>query len=142
MNAAVVDTSVIIKWFVMAGESHVAQAKALLLGHRLGEVRLHVPALALYEAGNAFLQCGHALTTAAQARCLSDLFLLEWSVHELTPPRALAAQTLAGQRAITFYDACFVTLAQELGVPLITADERLLRRLHPAPFVHSLASYA
>ena len=142
MSAAVVDTSVVIKWFVAAGEPHVEQAKALLTGHRLGDIRLHVPTLALYEIGNALLQCGRTLPPTEQMRCLTDVFALELTIHELTDQRANTALQLAATYAVTFYDACFVALAGELDVPLITADERLLRQCGTLPFVQSLAASA
>jgi predicted nucleic acid-binding protein len=49
------------------------------------------------------------------------LFSSSLLVHE--------ALDLALDRQISAYDASYATLAQSLGVPFITADERLVRKL-------------
>jgi len=61
-------------------------------------------------------------------------------LHPSVPllPRAFA---LASQFRISVYDCHYVALAEREGCELLTADDRLLRVLHPASsFITSLAS--
>ncbi len=141
MTALVVDTSVIVKWYAVPHEPDFARAKTLLLRHTQTQCRLHVPLLALYEVGNVLLQFRGRLSRQEALGRLADLFALELSLHPVTLSSALSALELAQTFTITFYDACFVALAQELNIPFITADVKLARQLESLPFVDLLASY-
>lgn len=141
MGACVVDTSVIIKWFTSQREPGFERARQLLLAHRAGRLQLHVPLLAFYETGNALLRYGGDLPIPTQLRCLTDLYAVGLSVHTITLRQALAAHEAAHAFALSFYDACFIALAQELDLPFVTADERLCRQVVALPFVEPLASF-
>lgn len=140
MVEVVVDTSVIIKWYSIHQEPEFERAHILLVEHTRQQCPLHIPALALYEAGNA-LRHSPRLSVQEQLRSLADLFALGLSIHPLSMARATAAHEVAALFDVSFYDACFVALAQELDVAFITADERLHHRIAALPFAHTLASY-
>lgn len=140
MTEIVVDTSVIIKWYSVHQEPAFEHAQTLLVRHTRHQCHLHAPELALYEAGNA-LRYSARLSVQEQLRSLADLFALGLSVYPLTLLRATAAHELSSVFGISFYDACFVALAQELDVAFVTADDRLHRQVASLPFAHPLASY-
>ena len=140
MVEAVVDTSVIVKWYSVHDEPEFERARTLLVEHTRQQRHLHVPVLALYEAGNA-LRCSTRLSAQEQLRSLTDLFALGLSVYPLTLIRAATAHELSAVFGVSFYDACFVALAQELDAAFVTADERLHRRVASLPFAHTLAFY-
>ncbi len=140
MNELVIDTSVLVKWFVLPRERDFPAAEALLLDHVHHRRRLHIPMLAFYEFGNVLLRAGNGLKASAPLTCLSDVYALGLSVHPLTGPRALLALELAHTLHMSFYDSCFIALAQELGIALVTADEKLRRRADALPFVHLLGA--
>jgi predicted nucleic acid-binding protein len=54
----------------------------------------------------------------------------------------LRSVEIARTHGISIYDAVYVTLAEALGAVLVTADEKLARRLTALPFVHFLGDFA
>lgn len=48
------------------------------------------------------------------------------------------ALTLAHEKKLTAYDACYAVLAQRLIVPLITADETLVKAIDRAVWIGDL----
>ena len=125
----VVDASVGIKLFLQ--ESLSDRADALFAG--LTEVppaRLYVPDLFYIECANILWKYtwrfDYPLESARQdAADLARLPLQVVSTADLIE----SALALATTQGITAYDAAYVALAQRLSLPLVTADEALVRRL-------------
>ncbi len=134
----VLDTSVLIKWF-RQGEVLADHALRWRDAYLQGEVEIAVPSLVAYELANV-LRYKDDLTTAQVGEAVQSLFDmgLKWvAPSALTMRRAVA---IAREREVTVYDAVFVSLAEALGADLVTADERLVRRLSGFPFVHLLGA--
>lgn len=118
--AAVVDASVAIKWVVAELQSDRAVA--------LARSRLVAPDLLLVE-------CANILWKKSRRRELSDAeataaaALLEAADVELLPARGLTERTVALACALGHpaYDCCYLAVAEARGLPLITADEALVR---------------
>lgn len=125
MTRLLIDTSVLIKWFHSDGESELPQARALRSAHVAGELDAHMLDLATYEVGNV-LSRALRWTGADVADQLDDLHTI------LGPPLVMAsvwlrsAASLAHTHALSFYDANWAAAAGEMGIPLISADRRLL----------------
>lgn len=124
-----VDASVAFKWLIPdAAEDDVSAAKALLLEHLEGRVKIIVPALLYYEVGNILL-FGRSRRPIGQAvEVLADLYAIPLEVAPLTVLSADLTLRLASLRGISFYDATYVGLAEMSNCPLITADRRLVER--------------
>ncbi len=123
MRQAVVDASVAAKWVVE--ERHSAEA-ALLLGFDT----LYAPDHWRAEAVNVlWSKVFHGDLTQADAEERMTV-LLRAPITE-TPIATLMPRAfqIAVVRMVTVYDALYVALAEQRGVPLVTADERLVRRL-------------
>lgn len=120
----VVDASITIKWVIPEILSDAA--------HRLrdGEDELLAPDLLLVEVANALWK----KTTARELsprEADTALDLVGHSGIDLhpTPPLLPRAMEVARRLAHPVYDCVYLALAERERVPLVTADQRLLRRL-------------
>lgn len=120
-----IDTSVLIKWFHDAGESELAQARAIRDAHIRGDLDAHVLDLAIYEVGNVLAR---ALKWAAVdvSDQLDDLLAIVGSPIMMAQGWLRDAAVLAETHALSFYDASSAATAVALNVPLVSADRRLL----------------
>jgi predicted nucleic acid-binding protein len=124
-----VDASVGVKLFLEESGSEEAERLFALLGRDPPHV-IAVPDLFFIECANVFRSRVHRrLMTAEQARqafaILRTLPLQTVSSPEVTP----AALDLALALGLSVYDGTYAALAERLGVPLVTADGRLARKL-------------
>jgi len=120
---------VAFKWLIPdAAEEDVPAAKALLVDHMEGRVKIAVPALLYYEVANILLFGRSRPPADEAAEALSDLFSIPLAVVAPAPDAADAALRLASQHGLSYYDASYVELAEAVDCLLITADQRLARR--------------
>jgi predicted nucleic acid-binding protein len=120
-----VDTSVLIKWFHVEGESEVAAARALRSAHLAGDVQAHVLDLAFYEVGNVLLRA-LSWPPEAVADQLDDLVTICGTPLVMQQPWLRDATHLSAQNGLTFYDACWAGAARGVSVSLVSADRQLL----------------
>ena len=124
----VVDASVAIKLFL--AEPLSSEAHSLFACLADAGSAFHVPDLLYAECGNILwkhVQRGNGTAALATAHFAAVAKL----PLQRTPTADLGgdALALALSHGISVYDACYVALSQRLGVPLITADEKLTNRL-------------
>lgn len=121
MTEAVLDASVVLKWLGSAGERGFAEARRLQEKHERGTLWVVIPGLVLLEvlnvAGRRWKWPGDALRELVAA-----LEQLELDVAE----PALASVAAWVDRGLTAYDAVYVALAEERGIPLVTDDRTIL----------------
>jgi predicted nucleic acid-binding protein len=115
------DASVIAKWFKTSGEANVAEAQLLRQRFLDGTVGLTVPRLLFLELVNTAARRWRWSPAHLDALA-ADLVRLPFAIHE---PRLEAVAHWSG-RGLTAYDASYVVVAGERGVPLITTDEQVL----------------
>ncbi|MBC7226388.1 MAG: type II toxin-antitoxin system VapC family toxin [Thermoflexales bacterium] len=94
----VVDTSVVIKWFVPEPLSQ--EARRVLLGYQSGAYRLIAPDLLVAEFGNVL-----------------------WKKHRF---EGLTLEEVAITHTRTVYDSLYLALSLREQCPYVTADERLI----------------
>lgn len=121
MTDIVVDTSVVVKWYLP--EQHHEAARALRDTYLEGEIDLFAPELLPFEAINALRYSGQfdpdQLTAAAQS-------LSEYGIDFVSFRNAGSVADIATDLDITVYDAAYVALAERLDTTAYTADETLL----------------
>lgn len=124
----VVDASVAAQ--VVSPEPLTAQATALFALLSGGRAVFHVPELFYLECANIFWKKKQrGVCSESQAvQALSDLLALPL-ICTTHVGLAVEALKLAVALDITAYDACYLALAEWLGVPFITADQKLERKL-------------
>lgn len=124
----VVDASVIVKWFLHHQESDRDRALALRDLHISGRSTIYIPRLALLEVLNAVRFSPKADEEVGETalEALQDLYL-EIKPDDVDVLRK--ANAIAWAYKITIYDALYVALAEQVGYPLITADEVMVKKL-------------
>lgn len=131
----VVDASVAVKWFLPEPLADLADGILTLL--RSGAAHLIAPDLIIAELGNALLR--RVRSSELQPHEPNEMLeqFLELSM-DLQPMRMLAtAASDIGVRAkCSFYDSLYAATAQDSGVPLVTADDELIRLLRRAGLGH------
>jgi len=128
----ILDTSVVVKWF--SEEEFTDKALEIRERIRMGEERVIVPDLLLYELANA-LKYNPSFDANDVSDALTSIF--DMDVNIVTPIRGIinVAVTLAFEYDITVYDAFYVALAKDLELAFITADKRLCERVRGLDFV-------
>jgi predicted nucleic acid-binding protein len=125
----VIDASVGIKLFLAEPLSEQADALFDHLADPL-PARLYVPDLFFIECTSVLCKYVRRFGYLAEAaqRDAADLVRLPLQVAS-TVALAEPAFSLVVKHGITAYDAAYVALAQRLSLPLVTADEALVRQL-------------
>lgn len=125
-EAALLDTSVVVKWFILEEDSE--KAANLRQAHGRDELLLHAPDILLMELANALLYS--PLVSAGEIpqalRLSSDL---EIAIVPFDLDVLISSISLSQEHDLAVYDAYFLALAQALELPLITADRKMLSRL-------------
>ncbi len=136
----VVDTSVLIKWIKTRDEDLVAEAGVLLKRIERTPLEVAVPALLLYEVGNILL-VKTRLRPADLARAMDQISAFPLVVADPEPDRLRRAARLGRELELTFYDASFVALAEELDCEFVTADRRLYEASRRLPRMRHLSEF-
>jgi predicted nucleic acid-binding protein len=122
MSEAVLDASVVLKWFHSEGEDRVKESRELRTRFEAGELRVLAPPLLWLELLNvAARRWGWAPTRLEQLAATLPNLGFELPEPELSSVARWAASGL------TAYDAAYVAVAEQAGVALITDDEQIVR---------------
>jgi predicted nucleic acid-binding protein len=120
------DTSVVVKWFVPEEDSE--KALSLRRAHVDRELQLYAPEVLLMELANA-LRYSSEFSAGEIVEALETPFELNILLVPFSLDALNLAVTLGMEHDLAVYDAYFLALAQAMEIPLITADRRLLSRL-------------
>ena len=126
----VVDASVGIKLFLMEDGTEAAHQ---LFSQLTADppVHLYVPDLFFVECGNILWKYTRRFDYPVDNARQDAINLTTLAIHSVSTANLLnTALKLAVTYGITVYDASYAALAQQLEIPLITADNPLIRKLH------------
>lgn len=121
MAEIVVDTSVVVKWYIP--ERHHEQARALRDAYLDGKCDLVAPALMPFEAINALKYSGHYDGDRLEDASKS---LPEYGIDLVPFSKTGPVAEIADDLDITIYDASYIALARKLDTKAYTADGNLL----------------
>lgn len=131
----VVDTSVVIKWYVEEEDSD--KAEVILDDYKEGKLQLVEPDILVYEFVNV-MRYNRSFSSGERMECIRNLYDLE--IYLISPYQSLIekANKTAENTNISIYDSVFISVAQELGCEFITADEELYNKVKSLEFVKLL----
>jgi predicted nucleic acid-binding protein len=128
----IVDTSVVLKWFVREGESDVGAADELRDAHLQGRCSMWSPDFMLLELANA-LKAGRRFSVSEVGLILRSLRNLQLRIEGVRWEILSHAVAIASHHRTSVYDSYFLASAIESGAVLVTADEIFLRQVGPHP---------
>lgn len=136
----VLDTSVVVKWFVLPPEDDLEAALTIRRRVVEAELDLIVPDLIFYELANV-LRYQPQLGVDDVANALDSLETMDLDVRPFSYPLGKEAVRLAKAAGITAYDAYFIVFAEAFECPLVTADRRCYARVKSRPSVKLLQAW-
>lgn len=143
-EALVVDASVATKWH-LTDEADTDKARLLLTRFAQGKAELVAPDYIRYEVPSAITVATQGrqprLTQQQGQEAIEEFLSLQIRTLD-SNELILAAYPLAHQYGCAFYDALYVSLANKLSLPFITADRRLYRRIHHLPSIIWIGDYS
>ncbi|AWS00416.1 type II toxin-antitoxin system VapC family toxin [Metallosphaera hakonensis] len=134
---AVVDASVVIKWF--ANEEHSDKSLLLRDAYAKGLDDLFSPCILPFEVING-LKYSYNLgenELIEISRILNDFQITLYPFDHLMDE----AVSLSSRYGITIYDASYIALGKTLDEKVYTADEKLLRKVRGLTFVAHIKDF-
>ena len=129
---AIIDASVVVKWF--NAEEFSESAEYLKEKHMKAEITLVSPVMMVFEVLNA-LRYNPELGADDVKEALDDLLGIQIKLYPVEEWLSEAI-LLAYDRGLTVYDASYIALAGHLGCLLYTADTKLLEKVKAANIRH------
>lgn len=121
----VVDSSVIVKWFVKKDEQDLARAMWLKNQFLAGKCNLVVPDLIFYEIANV-LKTKKEFRQKTVLKAINLLFDYRFQSVWPSSTTFVSAAGIAYKHQLSVYDAVYLAIAKETGYPFLTADKKLL----------------
>ncbi len=134
---AVVDASVVIKWF--AKENYSEEANRLKKAYAEGLIDLNAPCILPFEVING-LKYTYSLGEVellSISKILDDFQINYFNYYDLYEEMV----SLSLKYGITIYDSAYIALGKVLNDEVYTADEKLLRKVKDLSFVKHIKDF-
>lgn len=125
MGTVVIDTSVIVKWFVQ--ESDTAKTQDILKQQKNNKIQIILPDIVLLELVNA-LYWGKKFEYENIVKALEIMSRIKIIYKKVNDSLLLTSLLLMVKHKIQSYDALFIALAEQEKCPLITVDRKHHRK--------------
>lgn len=135
MEKIVLDSSVILKWFL--AEAGRKKALTLRKKHEQGKLQVCISRFLFLEITNVLLYKAFLPLEKCLA-CLRQLSQYQMMAFEFCLPDLEKIAQVARKHEISAYDASYVVLARSLNCKLVTADKKLFRKTKTFSFVKLL----
>ena len=126
MEKIILDTSVILKWFIK--EENSPEAKKILVRLENQKIQIFLPELSKYELGNGLLK-GKQLPFSKVKPLLISFYNLPITFIVQNQKLSLLTYQIAEKLNITYYDASFLALAKQQNATLITANPKHQKKI-------------
>jgi predicted nucleic acid-binding protein len=130
----VADSSVVITWLHKEGEEYAGDCLRLAGDFAANRVKIVVPDLFFMEIAN-FVTLKHRRMPELWA-AFEALTEFDFERHTFGPEDHLLIASAAQHHGLTAYDAAYFHLADILGIPLYSKDERLVKAWSGRPGGH------
>lgn len=127
------DASVAVKWFVEEPGSDAAER--LLTDYVEGVVDLYSSQMLAFEVLNA-LRYNPEIGLDQLRAVAKALEAMEMMLHPLRGGYAERTLVNSVNHGITVYDSSYLSLGEELGLPVYTADRKLISKARPGSLTH------
>lgn len=117
----IVDASILLKWFLPAGD----EADAAIARRAVGRLSMHTTSLAYFEVGSVLTR-RLGLTPDDVSASLDMVEEVCGPPIELSHVDFLPAAELSSEHGLTFYDASYVAIGRRMSRDVISADSDLL----------------
>ncbi len=131
----VLDASVVVKWFNPERSTSIALKIRDL--HVNNKLIIHAPELLLFEVINA-LRWKPDYDEKDVQEAYRSLHYLMINFNEVNLDQAIQ---YAFKYDLTIYDTTYMSLANELGAQLVTADNKLCRKVRKENYIVALEDY-
>ena len=136
----ILDTSVLIKWYVSEKEEDVDKALKLLEKHVRNEEQIAVPTYALYEFAQTLIRKRKFMISQFR-RVIKHLYKNTLKVIRTSSALIVVSAQIATAYNVEIYDAIFMAAAKKLSCELITADEKCYKTTKNLSYIKLLRDY-
>lgn len=123
MEAFVVDTSVIVKWYNETNESRTEQAHQIILDLKAERINIIIPDIAALELLNVLVK-SKSLSINKVKSIIKHLFSLPIVIKEVSQTILEQTAEIMDIYQIAAYDALFVATAKDESCKLISDDTK------------------
>lgn len=135
----VLDASVILKFLISLDEPYLPEAYAIRKDLLSRDIVVAVPPIWKYEIGNILLT---KIPDHERRKIYWESFLeYPFLTATFEDPDFHAIFDLSGKIHSTYYDGSYLYLAEKFHCPLITADEKFIKKVGPSALVMHLKNY-